>query len=37
MIKGLGLSAIWKETVILAGITAFFFILSLKFFKIRLA
>jgi len=37
MIKGLGFSAIWKETLILSGITMFFFVLSLKFFKIRLA
>jgi ABC-2 type transport system permease protein len=37
MIKGLGFSAIWKETVILLGITLFFFVLSLRFFKIRLA
>lgn len=37
MIKGLGFSAIWKETLILLAITIFFFGLSLKFFKIRLA
>ena len=37
MIKGLGFAAIWKETLILVAITMFFFILSLKFFKIRLA
>ena len=37
MIKGLGFAAIWKETLILAVITMFFFGLSLKFFKIRLA
>jgi len=36
MIKGLGFSAIWKETLILGGITLFFFVLSLKSFKIRL-
>jgi ABC-2 type transport system permease protein len=36
MIKGLGLAAIWKETLILLGITLFFFTLSLKSFKIRL-
>jgi ABC-2 type transport system permease protein len=36
MIKGLGLSAIWKETVILAGITLFLFALSLRTFKVRL-
>ncbi len=37
MIKGLGFMSIWKETAILAGITLFFFALSLRFFKIRLA
>ena len=37
MIKGLGFSAIWKETVILLGITVFLLIVSLKSFKIRLA
>lgn len=37
MIKGLGFSAIWKETLILAGITIFLLIVSLKSFKIRLA
>ncbi len=37
MIKGLGFSVIWKETLVLAGITLFFFALSLKMFKIRLA
>jgi ABC-2 type transport system permease protein len=37
MIKGLGISAIWKETLILTGITLFLFLLSLKNFKIRLA
>ncbi|MBD0333545.1 MAG: ABC transporter permease [Chitinophagaceae bacterium] len=36
MIKGLGFSAIWKETVILSGITLFLLIVSLKSFKIRL-
>ncbi len=36
MIKGLGLAAIWKETVILAGMTVFFLLISLKSFKIRL-
>lgn len=36
MIKGLGFSAIWKETLILAGITVFLLIVSLKSFKIRL-
>ncbi|HEY5748543.1 MAG TPA: ABC transporter permease [Chryseolinea sp.] len=37
MIKGLGFSAIWKETLILAGMTLFLFVISLKNFKIRLA
>jgi len=37
MIKGLGFSMIWKETLILAGITIVFLFISLKSFKIRLA
>jgi ABC-2 type transport system permease protein len=37
MIKGLDFSAIWKETLILLGITLFFITVSLKSFKIRLA
>ena len=37
MIKGLGFGAIWKETLILAGITIFLLIISLKSFKIRLS
>jgi ABC-2 type transport system permease protein len=37
MIKGLSFSSIWKETLILFGITVFFLIVSLKNFKIRLA
>jgi ABC-2 type transport system permease protein len=36
MIKGLGFSAIWKETLILAGMTLFLLVLSLRKFKIRL-
>jgi ABC-2 type transport system permease protein len=36
MLKGLGFSAIWKETVILAGMTFFFMFLSIRNFKIRL-
>ena len=36
MIKGVGISIIWKETLILAGITLFLFLLSLKSFKIRM-
>jgi ABC-2 type transport system permease protein len=37
MIKGLGFSAIWKETLILLGMTTFLLIVSIKRFKIRLA
>lgn len=37
MIKGLGFAAIWKETLILFGMTAFLLAMSLKRFKIRLA
>lgn len=37
MIKGLGFSSIWKETVILVGITVFLLLVSLKSFKIRLS
>jgi len=37
MIKGVGLNAIWKETLILAGMTAILLILSIKKFKIRLS
>ena len=37
MIKGLGFRAIWKETLILAGIAIFMLIISLKSFKIRLS
>lgn len=36
MIKGAGIEAIWKETLILCGITLFFFVVSLRSFKIRL-
>jgi len=37
MIKGLGFSFIWKETLILFGITIFLLFISLRNFKIRLA
>ncbi|WP_374165366.1 ABC transporter permease [Arcticibacter sp. MXS-1] len=37
MIKGLGISALWKETLILTAMTAFFLGLSLKNFKTRLS
>ena len=36
MIKGLGITAIWKETLILFGMTVFLLFVSLKKFKIRL-
>jgi ABC-2 type transport system permease protein len=37
MIKGLGFSAVWKETLVLAGMSLFLLTISLKKFKIRLA
>ncbi|MCB0697077.1 MAG: ABC transporter permease [Chitinophagaceae bacterium] len=37
MLKGLGIGAIWKETLILAGMTTFLLVLSIKKFKNRLA
>ena len=37
MIKGLGLKAIWKETLILTGMMIFFLTMAIKNFKIRLA
>jgi ABC-2 type transport system permease protein len=37
MIKGLGFTSIWKETLILFGMTCFLLIISFKKFKIRLA
>ena len=37
MIKGLGFEAVWKETLVLAGIALFFLAVSFKNFKIRLA
>jgi ABC-2 type transport system permease protein len=37
MIKGVGLSMIWKETLILAGMMVFFLTMAIKRFKIRLA
>jgi len=37
MIKGLTLTAIWKETLILTGMMIFLLLLSIKKFKIRLA
>ncbi|MFZ4741813.1 MAG: ABC transporter permease [Bacteroidales bacterium] len=37
MLKGVGLGYIWKETLILLGMTLFFIALSVKKFKIRLS
>lgn len=37
MIKGLGLGAVWKETLILAGMTAALLSVSIRNFKIRLS
>jgi ABC-2 type transport system permease protein len=37
MIKGLGFGEIWKETLILAGMTLFLLMVALKKFKIRLS
>lgn len=37
MIKGLGFASIWKETLILVGITLFLMLVAIKNFKIRLA
>jgi len=37
MLKGLGFSTIWKETLILIGMTVLLLFISLKRFKIRLA
>ncbi len=36
MLKGTGLAFVWKETLILTGMTIFFIVLSSKKFKIRL-
>ncbi len=36
MLKGVGISLIWKETLILLGMTIFFIVLSIKKYKIRL-
>jgi len=36
MIKGLGFSAIWKETLVLCGITVILLVISIKKFSIRL-
>ncbi|XOV94805.1 MAG: ABC transporter permease [Bacteroidota bacterium] len=37
MIKGLGIESIWKESLILAGMTVFLLTVSIKKFKIRLS
>jgi ABC-2 type transport system permease protein len=37
MIKGLGMAAVWKETLILTGMMVFLLMLAIKRFKIRLA
>lgn len=36
MIKGLGFMSIWKEVLILSGMTVFLLFISFKKFKIRL-
>jgi len=36
MIKGIGIAEIWKEILIIIGMTIFFLIISLKRFKVRL-
>jgi ABC-2 type transport system permease protein len=36
MIKGVGITAVWKETLILAGMLLFLLTLAIKRFKIRL-
>ncbi len=36
MIKGSGIGIIWKETLIIAGMTVFFLAMSIKKFKVRL-
>jgi ABC-type multidrug transport system permease subunit len=36
MLKGVGMAYIWKETLILAGMTLFLLVLSIKKFRIRL-
>lgn len=37
MIKGVGLQAVWKETLVLMGMLTFFMMMAIKNFKIRLA
>lgn len=37
MIKGLGIGSIWKEVLVLFGMTMFFLVISIKKFKLRLS
>ncbi len=37
MVKGLGIESIWKETLILGGMTLFFVVVSIRRFKVRLS
>jgi len=37
MLKGSGILFLWKETLILVGLTLFFITMSVKKFKVRLA
>ena len=37
MIKGLGFSAVWKESLVLLGMSLFLLAISFKKFKTRLA
>ena len=36
MIKGMGIAGVWKESLIIIGMTLFFLLISLKRFKVRL-
>jgi len=36
LLKGVGLNVLWKETLILVGMTVFFIVLSIRKYKIRL-
>jgi ABC-2 type transport system permease protein len=36
MIKGLGFTYVWKETLVMAGMTAFLLLLAVRSFKVRL-
>jgi len=37
MIKGVGIKAIWKETIVLSGMMIFLIAIAVKKFKIRLS